>query len=170
MELEEVRLQSLDVFIVDDNQQMREFVRAVIQALGVSNIQEARDEEHAITKITDFQVDLVISDWVMEPMDGLELTKWIRTDPESPDLFMPVILLSGHTELEKILYARDYGITEIVAKPTTAKGLYAKILSIVDNPRPFVRTGQFFGPDRRRRVERFNGEDRRADEAAPPSD
>ena len=83
---------------------------------------------------------------------------------------MPVILLSGHTELEKILYAQDYGITEFVAKPTTAKGLYAKILSIVDNPRPFVRTGQFFGPDRRRRVERFNGEDRRADEAAPPSD
>lgn len=75
MEMEEVRLQSLAVLIVDDNQQMRALVRAVFQALGVSNILEALDGAHAITKITDFQVDLVISDWVMEPMDGLELTK-----------------------------------------------------------------------------------------------
>jgi two-component system chemotaxis response regulator CheY len=155
------RFQRLCVLIVDDNQNMRELMRAILQALGVVQIVEGRDCDHAIQKIRDFTVDLVITDWVMEPRDGIDLTNWIRTDSESPDPFMPVIMVSGHTEKDRITAARDAGVTEFMAKPISAKAVLQRLVAVIESPRPFVRTRSYFGPDRRRKNEPFSGEDRR---------
>lgn len=122
--MEEARLQRLSVLVVDDNQNMRELVRSILEALGVVNIYDARDCEHAISKTRDFNIDLVIADWVMEPMDGLQLVKWIRSSTDSPDQFLPVIMVTGHTERARITEARDAGINEFMAKPISAKALY----------------------------------------------
>lgn len=160
--MEEARLQRLSVLVVDDNQNMRELIRAILQALGIVNIFEGRDGEHAITKVRDFSIDLVITDWVMEPTDGLHLIKWVRTSPDSPDNFLPIIMVTGHTEKARITDARDAGINEFMAKPVSAKSLYRRLVSVIEHPRQFVRTKSYFGPDRRRKTETFEGEDRRA--------
>jgi two-component system, chemotaxis family, chemotaxis protein CheY len=65
---------------------------------------------------------------------------------------VPIIMLSGHSEKNRVMQARDAGVTEFLAKPIAAKALYERILSVVLNPRPFIRTATFFGPDRRRNV------------------
>ena len=155
------RLDRLTVLVVDDNQHMRSLVRTILESLGVSQIVEAREGAHALEKMGQTQIDLLIIDWNMEPMDGLSLTRHLRTSAESPDQFVPVIMLSGHTERARVMQARDAGVTEFMAKPVSARSLYARIVSIIENPRPFVRTKDYFGPDRRRQMLPFDGLDRR---------
>jgi CheY-like chemotaxis protein len=155
------RLDRLTVLVVDDNQHMRSLIRTILEALGVSSIIEARDGQHALEKLSAQQVDLIIVDWNMEPMDGLALTRQIRTSADSPDPFVPIVMLSGHTEKSRVMQARDAGITEFMAKPVSARSLYARIVSIIENPRPFVRTKDYFGPDRRRQMLPFEGPERR---------
>ncbi len=160
------RLDRLTVLVVDDNQHMRSLVRTILESLGVSQILEARDGAHALEKMGQTQIDLLIVDWNMEPMDGLALTRHLRTSSESPDHFVPVIMLSGHTEKARVMQARDAGVTEFMAKPVSARSLYARIVSIIENPRPFVRTNEYFGPDRRRQMLPFDGPDRRKEAGA----
>jgi CheY-like chemotaxis protein len=163
------RLDRLTVLIIDDNKHMRGLVRTILEALGVIHIVEARDGEHGLEKLSEKAADLVILDWNMEPMDGLALTKHLRTSPDSPDPFIPIIMLSGHTERARVMEARDAGVTEFMAKPVSARSLYARIVSIIENPRPFVRTKDYFGPDRRRQLIPFDGPERRATQDAPPT-
>jgi len=92
----------------------------------------------------------VLTDMIMKPMDGLELTRLIRNDERSPNPFVPIIMISGHTEKYKVEAARDAGVTEFLAKPITAQNLFARIAEIVERPRAFVRCDNYFGPDRRR--------------------
>lgn len=158
------RIDQLNVMIVDDNQHMRSLVRAILEAIGVRHFVEARDGEHAIEKLRNNEVHLILIDWNMEPMDGLELTRYLRQSPNSPDPFVPIIMLTGHTERLKVEVARDSGIDEFIAKPVMAKSLLARINSIVTHRRPFIKTGQYFGPDRRRKSMPFDGPEKRADE------
>jgi len=155
----------LTILVAEDSKPMRGLVREILDALGVGTILEAADGEAALKHLGTHAVDIVILDWNMEPMDGMELTRQIRTSPESADQFVPIIMLSGHTERARVLQARDAGVTEFMAKPVSVKALCARINAIIDFPRPFIRTSGYFGPDRRRRVLPFNGPDRRGEDA-----
>jgi two-component system, chemotaxis family, chemotaxis protein CheY len=159
--------EKLRILIVEDSKPMRGLIREILEALGVAAIQEAADGQAALKLLAANGVDLVIADWAMEPMNGMELTRHIRTSPESADPFVPIIMLSGHTERARIFEARDAGVTEFVAKPVSVRALCSRISAIIDNPRPFIRTGGYFGPDRRRRSLPFNGPERR--KAATPA-
>ena len=94
--------------------------------------------------------DIVITDWAMPIFDGLELTQMIRQPGANANPFVPIIMLSGHSEKKRVIAARDAGVTEFLAKPLSAKALYQRILNVVSNPRPFIKTKTYFGPDRRR--------------------
>jgi len=94
----------------------------------------------------------VITDWVMPIFDGLELTQMIRQPGANANPYVPIIMLTGHSEKRRVMTARDAGVTEFLAKPISAKALYQRILNVVANPRPFIKTATYFGPDRRRNV------------------
>ena len=76
----------------------------------------------------------------------------IRQPGANANPFVPIIMLTGHTEKDRVTAARDAGITEFLAKPISAKALYQRIVNVVANPRPFIKTKTYFGPDRRRNV------------------
>ncbi len=143
---------------------MRALVRDILFTFGISNIQTASDGSKAYAEMRHFPADIVITDWVMEPLDGIDFTRMIRTAPDSPNPFVPIIMLTSHSSLDRVIEARDIGVTEFLAKPVTAKGLYSRIASVIENPRQFVRASEYFGPDRRRTVKDFMGMDRRGDE------
>ena len=86
----------------------------------------------------------------MEPVDGEQFVRRLRDPRRSPDPFVPVILLTGFSELRRVRAARDFGVTDFLAKPVSAKTLYARLAALVERPRPFVRTRTYFGPCRRR--------------------
>ena len=163
MPLNGYRLENVTVLVVDDNQHMRSLVRAIVEALGVRNVFEAVDGKSAMARLRVEEIDIVIADWNMEPMDGLQLCRKIRNNIDGIDRFTPFIMLTGHTEMKRVVEARDAGVTEFMAKPVSARSLYSRIVSIVENPREFIRTKSYFGPDRRRRAMPFDGPDRRSD-------
>jgi len=79
---------------------------------------------------------------------------------------VPIIMLTGHSEKKRVISARDAGVTEFLAKPISAKSLYQRILNIVINPRPFIKSKGYFGPDRRRNAAaNYTGPERRKNEA-----
>jgi len=89
-------------------------------------------------------------DWMTAPVDGLQFSKFVRFDDDSPDIFTPIILMPGHTEQWRVNMARDAGVNEFLAKPISAKTLYVRLLAVIEKPRPFVRTKSYFGPCHRR--------------------
>ena len=147
----ELNLERLNFLIVDDNSHMCTLIKGILNALGAKNCSVAADGADALKELSHFAADIIICDWNMEPLDGLDFTRLVRTGSDSPNPFVPIIMLTGHTEMNRVAEARDAGVNEFLAKPLSAKGLYARINSIIENPRPFVRAGMFFGPDRRRR-------------------
>jgi PleD family two-component response regulator len=166
-------LSKLRVLIVDDSKNMRMLVRTVLNAIGVTTVREAGDGHAGLQELRANPIDIAIVDWVMEPMDGLEFVRQVRSADDSPNLFLPIIMMTGHTERHRIFKARDAGVTEFLAKPITAKTLLLRLTNIIEHPRPFVRAKGYFGPDRRRRSEEYAGPERRgqkleASEAAAP--
>jgi len=142
--------ENLNALIVEDNQHMRSLLRALLNSAGIKDVAEAAHGQGGLEVLRERKSDLVLTDMIMKPMDGLELTRLIRNDERSPNPFVPIIMISGHTEKYKVEAARDAGVTEFLAKPITAQNLFARIAEIVERPRAFVRCDNYFGPDRRR--------------------
>jgi len=146
---------------------MRKLVVTILQAFGVIQIYEAESGERAWTILRESNPDVLVLDWMMEGMSGLDLVTMIRTDSQTPNPFVPVIMLSGHTHIDMVRKARDAGINEFIAKPVSVKTMMNRLLAVIENPRPFVRTKSYFGPCRRRRgAAEYQGPERRADKAA----
>ena len=120
-------------------------------------------DECAWALLREVNPDIVVLDWVMDGMSGIDLVKMIRTHPHSPNPFVPVIMLTGHTQADRVETARDAGINEFLAKPVSVNGMMSRLVSVIEQPRPFVRTSLYFGPCRRRRGEEYKGPERRAD-------
>jgi CheY-like chemotaxis protein len=151
----------LRILIVDDCEPMRMLMRSVLRAMGVRSCAEAEDGTEALKLFEKFSPDIVFIDHFMEPMDGVELTRKIRAGEEGIDPYIPIIMVSGFSDLKRIMAARDVGVSEYLVKPISAKLLYLRICAVIEHPRPFIRTSGFFGPDRRRRPVDHGEEERR---------
>jgi two-component system, chemotaxis family, chemotaxis protein CheY len=138
------------VLLVEDNKHMQLLLKEILRSFRVKNVRVADDGADAIKEMRTFAVDLVIADWNMQPIDGLEFVKMIRTSSDSANPYVPVIMLTGHTETHRVFEARDSGITEFLAKPVSAKGLYQRICMVIEKPRQFIKTHTYTGPDHRR--------------------
>jgi CheY-like chemotaxis protein len=163
-------LKPISFLIVDERAFMRRVVKGVLETLGAKSIDEASDGRQAWNSLKSWAPDILLTErWISE-MNGIELLRMIRHD-KSALTFMPVIMVTGETRREQVIGARNAGVTEYVAKPLTAKGLFLRIREVVERPRPFVETKVYFGPDRRRRTEIMDqGQDRRGKGGDRPPD
>jgi len=160
-----LRFELLKILVVDDNHHMRVLLTEVLRAIGVRDIFEAADGAEALAFLRSRQVDIVMTDLSMQPLDGIDLTKLIRNADDSPNPMIPIIMITGHTTQRRVAQARDAGVTEFLAKPVTAQGVIRRITQVVNSPRSFIRTGDYFGPDRRRHKDLgWPGPFRRADD------
>ena len=157
--------ETMKVLIVEDNLHMRGLLKSLLTTIGVREILEAANGAAALELLRDRKCDLILSDLAMKPVDGLEFTREVRTSRQSANPFVPITMITGHTERKQVQAARDAGVTELVAKPVTAKSLYMRIAEIIERPRAFVRCESYFGPDRRRRnIENYAGPWRRQED------
>lgn len=140
----------LSFLVVDDNAHMRRIVRAILHGFGAREIYEADDGASGLEALESYSPDIMITDWAMPIFDGGELVQMIRNPKACKNAYVPIIMLTAHSEKKRVLEARDLGVNEFLCKPISAKSLFLRIKSIVENPRPFVRTKNYFGPDRRR--------------------
>src|SRR5215469_14532922 len=164
------RFERLKVLVVDDNQHMRKLVVTILQAFGVSQITEAADGERGWALVREHNPDVIILDWMMEGMNGLDVVKLVRTSSQSPNPFAPIIMLTGYAQLEHVRQARDAGVNEFLAKPVSVKAIMSRLVAVIENPRPYVRTKTYFGPCRRRRGDQeYRGPERRVMGAETPA-
>jgi two-component system, chemotaxis family, chemotaxis protein CheY len=165
------RFDRLKILVVDDNQHMRKLVVTILQAFGTIQIYEAADGETALIIMRDAAPDVVLLDWQMEGMSGLDFIRTVRTGPDSPNPFVPIIMLTGHTHIDHVRMARDAGANEFLAKPVSVKAILSRLASVIEHPRPFVRTKTYFGPCRRRRPgDDYHGPERRSPGELTPVD
>lgn len=161
--------------IVDDNHHMVNIVKTILRGFGIKEFLDARTATEALTLLRTSAVDMIVTDYAMEPMDGCQFVKRLRASSNNHIRFIPIIMLTAYSEKSRVEAARDAGVSEFCTKPVTAVELYKKVRAVINQPRTYVRTDVYFGPDRRRReTDGFAGEERRdadRDETVqPPSE
>lgn len=156
------------ILVTDDDRLVVELVKSICKVIGFREITTASCGEEAFDLIRQASPDIVVTGLRMEPGNGIELTHKLRDPMQSPNLLIPIIMMSGHVSVEDVLAARDAGINELLAKPLTAKALFQRIYQVIEHPRPFVMTDEYFGPDRRRINKAFPGNDRRSADITAP--
>lgn len=136
---------NLSVAIADDSAFFRTALRSVLLGFGIRNVFEVEDGQECLKVVDNNRPDILFLDWEMPVLSGPEVMRDIRRK-DGPHPYLPVIMITSHTELERVKYATTLGIHELLSKPIAAKPVYQRLLSVVMNPRPFVRTGCYFGP------------------------
>ncbi|MEQ9361723.1 MAG: response regulator [Rhodospirillales bacterium] len=154
-----INLRSFTVLIVDQDDAQRWMIHNLLQALGVGEILTANSNDDALNLLKRLSkksitervdaVDFMICDMFEELLNGIGMVRWIRMHRDSPNRFLPVILMAKAFESKVIAEARGFGATQFLLKPVTVDALVDRILTVVNRPRPFVYNTAYFGPDRR---------------------
>jgi CheY-like chemotaxis protein len=170
--------ETLRVLLVDDNWHMRSIAITLMESFGITHIRDVDSGAEGIRVAQIWPADVALVDFKMEPMNGVQFTRAIRNSPDSRNPYLPIIMMTGHSAVVRVMEARDAGVTEFIAKPLSARTLLNRLNAVIYQPRPFVRTRTYFGPDRRRRADpahqgpwrRFDDSDRLAQaKASSPS-
>ena len=157
------QFRNITVLIVESSESMFSLTKSVLLTFGVNQVYSAYTAKDGFETFCRMNPDLVIMDWLEDEHNGLDLTREIRTHRNSPNPFVPIILMTGYSQKKRVLMARDSGITEFIVKPFTAKALYQRIEQLIEKPRLFVKSPTYFGPDRRRKLDgEYTGPERRA--------
>ena len=159
-------LSGFNILLVEDNLYIRNILEGLLWHFRFGGVEVAANGEEAIeflktAKAGTNSVDIVLSDFLMVPINGHLLLRWVRGSDECPNRFIPFIMISGAAGKDKVAAARDLGVTEFLAKPFSVESIYRRVLEAIDRPRQFVATKSYFGPDRRRRTLAYGGADRR---------
>jgi two-component system chemotaxis response regulator CheY len=120
---------NLPILIVDDYRTMLRIIRNLLRQIGFNNVDEATDGASALAKLRDRRYGLVISDWNMQPMTGLELLQAVRADPTLAHL--PFIMVTAESKTENVLAAKEAGVSNYIVKPFNADTLKSKIASVL---------------------------------------
>jgi two-component system chemotaxis response regulator CheY len=147
------RLALTTVLVVDDDHYMRKVVRTLLMTIGVRTIYEAADGLTGLDTIRKVAPNVVILDWQMPGLDGVDFLRAVRSPENFPYPNVPIIMLTGHGERQRVVDAIKVGVNEFLLKPVSVKSLRERLVSVLANPRPIVRSGDYYGPMPRKFVE-----------------
>lgn len=122
---------NMPILIVDDYKTMLRIIRNLLKQLGFNNVDEATDGSMALQKLRDKDYGLVISDWNMEPMTGIQLLREVRADAKLKDL--PFIMITAESKTENVVAAKAAGVSNYIVKPFNAATLKTKLTTILGN-------------------------------------
>lgn len=120
---------NINILIVDDYKTMLRIIRGLLSQIGFSNIDEAANGAEAIVKLKEKNYNLIISDWNMEPMTGLELLQNVRTDEKTKTI--PFIMVTAESKTENVIAAKQAGVNNYIVKPFNAETLKTKLASVL---------------------------------------
>jgi CheY-like chemotaxis protein len=146
----EKMLQGLNILVVDDNAYMRRLTRMMLTNLGAKSVLEAPDGLAALEAIRTVDPDVMLLDWDMPVLNGIEVLRIVRSPGVFPRPNLPVIMLTTRAQRSHVNEALRAGANEFLLKPTSPKALCDRLMSIVFRPRPMVKVGTFYVPQPRR--------------------
>ncbi len=155
------KLSHINVLLVDADFRVAGLLRKILSSLGFGAVYHAKNGHEALRLLNEKSIDIAITDWDMEPMNGIEFIRKVRTSQDSPNRLLPIVMLTGKAQRAHVEAARDSGITEFVVKPFSVRTLCDRLILVVDHPRNFILSRNYVGPDRRRRNLPPSGQERR---------
>ena len=120
---------NMNILIVDDYKTMLRIIRNLLKQLGFNNVDEATDGSMALQKLRDKDYGLVISDWNMEPMTGIQLLREVRADSKLRNL--PFIMITAESKTENVVAAKEAGVNNYIVKPFNAATLKTKLSTVL---------------------------------------
>ena len=141
---------NISVLVAEHNNYMRQTIRSILRTFNIGDIIETQNPDDAWDMFCATPPDVVFADWA-PGFDGMGLLQKIRRDLKSPNPFVPIIIVTSMSDKKNVLTARDLGMTEFLAKPFSPKQIFLRLRIVAEQPRASIKTGNFFGPDRRRR-------------------
>jgi two-component system, chemotaxis family, chemotaxis protein CheY len=120
---------NMNVLVVDDYQTMLRILRNLLSQLKFTNIQEATDGSAALQKLRADKFGLIVSDWNMEPMTGLDLLREVRGDPNLKHI--PFIMVTAERKPDNIIAAKEAGVSNYIVKPFNKETLKSKLVSVL---------------------------------------
>jgi two-component system chemotaxis response regulator CheY len=120
---------SMNVLIVDDYKTMLRIIRNLLKQIEFNNVDEASDGTEALSKLRSGNYGLVISDWNMQPMTGLELLQEVRKDAKLKTI--PFIMITAESKVENVVAAKQAGVSNYIVKPFNAETLKGKIEKVL---------------------------------------
>jgi CheY-like chemotaxis protein len=146
----EQHLHGLNILIVDGNSYMRRLTRTMLVNLGAQAVIEAGDGLAALEAIRNCDPDIMVLDWDMPVLDGMEVMRIVRSPGVFPRPNLPIIMLTSRSHRSAVTEAMRAGVHEFLIKPTSPKALRDRLMSIVANPRKMVKLGKYYVPEPRR--------------------
>ena len=120
---------NMPILIVDDYKTMLRIIRNLLKQIGFDNVEEATDGSQALQKLREKKFNLVISDWNMEPMTGIELLREVREDDNLKKL--PFIMVTAESKTENVVIAKEAGVSNYIVKPFNAATLKSKLNGVL---------------------------------------
>jgi len=140
------RLQKLHVLIIDDNKFSRSLLVTQLASYGIRLVHECGDGVEGLKVLQREPIDMVLLDYEMTPLNGAEFSRLVRRDSSITNPEIPIIMISGYSDLGHVREARKAGVNEFLGKPVAADALYKRIEHTLLHPRPFIRTEKYVGP------------------------
>lgn len=143
------KLSNVNILLADGDLYMSGILYHMLHTMGFSNVTRVSNGQKALELIESKSIDILITEWSMEGLQGLDLAQHMRDPDRSSHLTMPIIMMTGRAERHNVEQARDFGVTEFLVKPVTTAMLFDRIRRVFDHPRDFVLAPHYVGPDRR---------------------
>ncbi len=156
----------LSVLVIDDQPFYCNLLNEILRAMGVSRIETAENGRAAFEVLQSFMPNIIICDWVMPEMNGLEFAKKIRNSSNNILRQVPIIMITSNNLRSQIIEARNAGVDTFVLKPISNKSVWDRLKEVVETPRDFIEVDNYIGPCRRakKQPQDFYGPYRRHDD------
>jgi CheY-like chemotaxis protein len=162
-----INLRDLVILIADPSPYLGMLTQSMLRGFGATKVLDVRSSLGVMRTLTGQKVDILLCDARLPPHGGLNLTQAIRHNTSNENRTMPILVMCSDTQISTVKNARDVGANMVIAKPMSPSSLYDRLTWIAFNPRKFVDTATYFGPDRRFKIEGYpNGVGRRAGDKA----
>jgi CheY-like chemotaxis protein len=152
-----LNLKDLVILVADPSSYMTMLVHSMLRGFGANKVLEVRSAVDVIQTLSSQKIDILLCDSRLPPRGGLALTYALRRKVDNENRTVPILLMSSDSRESTIKRARDAGANMVIAKPMSPMSLYDRLAWIAFNPRPFVDAPNYFGPDRRFKIEGFPG-------------
>jgi CheY-like chemotaxis protein len=149
LDSDKLNLDKVNFLLIDDNVHSLDIIAGAISGFGGHNIVRCQSTKEAREALAHKTFDFILSDAQMPVENGYEFVRWLRREGPEQNRFAPTILVTGHTRLAQVVYARDCGAHFIVAKPITPRILLERVFWVANDERPIIECEAYVGPDRR---------------------
>jgi CheY-like chemotaxis protein len=144
-----LNFRGVSALLVDRNNYCRSLVSQMLRGFGLPTIHSCGNGEEAKKLLKETYIDMCLIEAELPDMSGSDLIRWIRQEQKEPLRFVPILVLSGYTQMRMLSQSRDSGANLVLKKPLSAQALFDRIAWLARTPRAYIEAGSYVGPDRR---------------------